>query len=93
VIVEQKNFYVYASFTLECLSKSKAPSPFITSISFNENDTFFGLVSADGFVYRYDLINFKLKGEGSIDRACDFRSCLFLTYGKEQYKMVTVGSD
>ena len=76
VVVEQKNFFVYASYTLECLSRNKSPSPFITSLSFNDNDTQFALVSADGFVYRFDLLNFKIKGEGSIDRACDFRSCI-----------------
>lgn len=93
VVVEQKNFFVYASYTLECLSRIKSPSPFITSLSFNDNDTYFALVSADGFVYRFDLLTFKIKGEGSIDRACDFRSCIFQNYGKEQYKIVTVGSD
>ena len=77
MVVEQKNFFVYASYTLECLSRNKSPSPFITSLSFNDNDTYFALVSADGFVYRFDLLTFKIKGEGSIDRACDFRSCIF----------------
>jgi hypothetical protein len=77
IIVEQKNFFIYASYTLECLAKIKCPSPFISSIAFNDNDTYFGMVSGDGFVYRYDLLNFKMK-EGSIDRACDFRSCMFI---------------
>lgn len=58
------------------------------------------MVSGDGFVYRYDLVNFKMKGDGSIDRGCDFRSCMFIQTvggsGKDQtmqYKLLTVGSD
>ena len=99
IIVEQKNFFIYASYTLECLAKNKSPSPFISSIAFNDNDTQFGMVSGDGFVYRYDLVNFKVKGDGSIDRGCDFRSCMFIQTqgsGKDQgpqYKMLAVGSE
>ena len=78
IIVEQKNFFIYASYTLECLAKIKSPSTFISSIAFNDNDTYFGMVSADGFVYRYDLVNFRIKGDVSIDRGCDFRSCMFI---------------
>lgn len=26
VVVEQKNFYIYASYTLECLAREKCPS-------------------------------------------------------------------
>lgn len=93
VIVEQKNFFVYSSFTLECLSRNKCSSTSFTSIAFNERDTCFGMVSSDGFIYRYDLVNLKSKGDGSIDRYCDFRSCIFLQDPKDEFKMMIVGSE
>lgn len=37
------------------------------------------VVTSDGFLYLYDLIKFQKKGEGSIDRNCDFRSAVFIT--------------
>jgi hypothetical protein len=79
LVVEPKNFFIYASYTLERLAQSKSPSTQITHIAFNQGDTQFAMVSADGFVYRYDLGTLRIKGEEIIDRGCDFRSCLFVT--------------
>jgi len=93
VIVEPKFFIVYSSYTLEILAKCKSVSLNITSISFNERDTCFGMVSQDGFVYRFDLVNMKVKGEGDIDKKCDFRSCIFLKDPTDEFKMLAVGSE
>lgn len=95
VIVEQKFFFVYASYTLEKLAQNKCPSPSVTSIDFNDKDTAFGMVSSDGFIYRFDIMAMKLKGDGNIDRACDFKSCIFVSElgGKENEKLMTVGSE
>jgi WD40 repeat protein len=97
VIVEQKMFFVYATYTLEKLYYSKCPSPNVSSIAFNDKDTYFSLVSADGFVYRYDLLNGKLS-DGNIDRNSEFRSCLFLQNPdpkdqKEYLKLMIVGAE
>lgn len=35
------------------------------------------IVSNDGFVYRWDMTTFTKKGEGLIDRNCDFKASLF----------------
>lgn len=35
------------------------------------------VISNDGFVYRWDMVNFTKKGEGLIDRNCDFRASVF----------------
>lgn len=52
------------------------------------------IVSNDGFLYRWDLVSFTKKGEGSIDRNCDFRSCVFLNNDpKDEYKVIAVGSE
>jgi hypothetical protein len=51
------------------------------------------MVSSDGFISRYDLVNLKSKGDGSIDRYCDFRSCIFLQDPNDEFKMMIVGSE
>lgn len=95
VIVEPKNFFVYASYTLERLAHCKSPSPAITSLDFNDKDTAFGMVSADGFVYRFDLMSMRLKGDGNIHRTSDFKSCIFFEdiEGKEPERFMTVGAE
>ena len=92
MIVEQKNFFVYASYTLERLAHSKCPSPAVTSIDFNDKDTAFGMVSADGFVYRFDLMAMKLKGDGNIHRTSDFKSCIFVEEPDGE-RFMTVGAE
>ena len=92
VIVEQRMFYIYSSYTLELLTKNKSASTTISSISFNTNDTGMAM-TAEGFVSRYDLVNFKFKGEGTIDRNCDFRSSLFIPDAKDEFKIMTVGAE
>ena len=92
MIVEQKNFFIYASFTLERLAQSKCPSTAITSIDFNDRDTAFGIVSADGFVYRFDLMTMKLKSDGNIHRTSDFKSCIFVEE-PEGERFMTVGAE
>jgi hypothetical protein len=93
--VEPKNFFIYASYTLERLAHCKSPSLAITSLDFNDKDTAFGMVSADGFVYRFDLMSMKLKGDGNIHRSSDFKSCIFVEdiEGKEPERFLTVGAD
>mmetsp|Transcript_11207 Transcript_11207/g.11269 ORF Transcript_11207/g.11269 Transcript_11207/m.11269 type:complete len:231 (+) Transcript_11207:1709-2401(+) len=78
-------------------------------MAFNDKDTFLTIVTNDGFLYLYDIVNFK-RGDGSIDRNCDFKSCLFLSnpppviqsndrqmlskaHQKEEFKMIVVGSE
>ena len=51
------------------------------------------MVSQDGFIYRYDLVNLKLKGDGAIDRGCDFRSCIFIEDLKDEFRLMTVGTE
>jgi hypothetical protein len=55
------------------------------------------IVSSDGFLYRWDLVTFTKKGDGSIDRNCDFRSAIFLPNHsgetKDEFKVMTVGSE
>lgn len=85
VVMEQKQFFIYGAYTLECLARSKCPSALVTSIAFNERDTAFAFVSADGFVYRYDLVAMRIKGDEIIDRACEFRSCLFLETPRDEF--------
>jgi WD40 repeat protein len=97
VIVEQKMFFVYASYTLECLVRSKCPSPTVSSIAFNDKDTCFSLVSGDGFVYRYDLLNGRLS-DGNIDRNSEFKACLFLSNPdpkdpRDYLKLLIVGAE
>ena len=95
VAVDQKYLYIYSSYTLELVTtRQKCPSQNISNISFNEKDTCLVIVSNDGFVYRWDLISFTKKGEGLIDRNCDFRSCVFLNNDpKDEFKVITVGSE
>lgn len=92
MIVEARSFFVYSSYTLECVARNKSASTYITSLSFNERDTGFAM-SADGFISRYDLVNFKFKGEDTIDRNCDFRSCVFMSDPKEEFKIMSVGCE
>ena len=93
VAADQKFIYIFASFTLELLNRQKCPSQNISSINFNEKDTCLVIVSNDGFLYRWDLISFTKKGEGSIDRNCDFKSCVFLTDPNDEFKVMAVGSE
>lgn len=51
------------------------------------------IISNDGFLYRYDMINFTKMKEGTIDRNCDFKACLFLPDPIDDYKVLAVGSD
>lgn len=94
VIVDQKQLWLYSSYTLELVDKQKCPSQNISKIEFNEKDTCLVIVSNDGFLYRWDLVNFTKKGEGSIDRNCDFKSCMFLNNDpKDEFKVIAVGSE
>lgn len=62
-------------------------------IAFNERDTCMVVLSNDGFLYRYDLISFTKRGYETIDRNCDFRSCIFLNDPSDEYKVLTCGAD
>lgn len=76
------------------ITRQKCPSQNISNIAFNEKDTCLVIVSSDGFLYRWDLVSFTKKGEGSIDRNCDFRSCAFINNDpKDEFKVIAVGSE
>lgn len=64
----------------------------VTSLSFNHNDTGFA-ITADGFLQKYDLINLKFKSEDTIDRTREFKSGIFLNDSKDDFKLITVGSE
>ncbi len=71
----------------------KCPSQGISAISFNAQDTCMVVISNDGFVYRYDMITFTQAKDGTIDRNCDFKACLFLPDPLDDFKILAVGSD
>jgi WD40 repeat protein len=58
VCVDFKEISVFFSFTLERLAKMPCPSPHVTNLCFNHNDTIITVVSRDGFVQKYDLLKF-----------------------------------
>ena len=57
-----------------------SPSPQVNNLSFNYNDTVISVVSKDGFVQMYDLVKFIKTGECVIDKACNFKRCIFSQY-------------
>lgn len=96
-LTDQKNIFLYASYTVENLLPNnkplKSPSQQISQIAFNANDTLMVIISNDGFIYRYDLLSFQKTKDGTIDRNCDYRACLFLPDPLDDCRVLTVGAD
>lgn len=94
-LTDQKNLFLYASYTMENLLPNnkpiKCPSTSISQIAFNEKDTFMVLISNDGFVFRFDLITFQKKGECNIERFVDFKACIFLNDPYDELRLIAVG--
>ena len=71
---------------------TKPCSTMVSALAFNERDTAIGMVSQDGFVYRYDLVKYRYIGEGVIDRNVEYKSVMFLPNDpKDDLKVMAVG--
>ena len=93
--VDLKEISIYYSYTLEKPRKMPCPSAHVNNLAFNYNDTQISCVSKDGFVQKYDLNKFIKTGECVIDKACNFKKCIFTQYkddsGATLEKLYTVG--
>jgi hypothetical protein len=79
---------------MEVIAKMQAPNNFITSISFNQNDSIMSIVTGDGFKQRYSMETFTRWVDGTPLKNCAFSQSLFLDEVRtsDDTKIMCIGS-
>lgn len=77
--VDLKEISIFRTYQagVEPPKRMPGPSPHVSAMDFNYNDTFLTMVSRDGFIQKYDLVKYDKCGECVIDKSCHFTSVIF----------------
>lgn len=92
---DNKNLYLYNSYTLQRISVEKLTTSNVADLQFNDNDTCLAIIYTDGYVVRYMTKGgfTKTSESGYIDKQQSFTSCSFPNDENDEIKIVVMGSD